>query len=468
MLTCSIKFYSDYSMEASHHSTDFIQLLISNGAEVYAVGGAVRDKLFNQIHKTTRKIKDYDLLVRCLEISQIMTLLKPYGKIKEVGDAFGIIVFHHRKLNEIFEIALPRIEKSTGHTYKDFVIEANPHVSLELDLSRRDSTINAIAHRIFSLDDLFSSTIDEKFLCDPFCGREDITKKVWKTVGDAYKRFYEDPTRILRAIRQCSTMDLTLDDLTMRTIIDEKILLKNIKDNSLTRLSSELVKMIMGDYFGKWIRFLFESGIGSCLGLDYKDSDIDFVSNAISRIPHHDIHYVSKIAIVLLPLGTCAEEWILKYQLSAAQSFDAKYIDTLIKIISLVPKINSMLEHNGSSNLTKLQMRQLIQNVQQPQYDFYATKILLDTYICYHNHGHEMIELFNAEKNIILRPQFVVLSGLQISTIIKEKTKFTNPKNIGIVKQWLFDQITNSFVDNVASDLETHFIANIDTIDFTT
>ena len=455
-------------MESSHHSADFIQLLISNGAEVYAVGGAVRDKLFNQIHKTVLKIKDYDLLVRCLEISQIMTLLKPYGKIKEVGDAFGIIVFHHRKLNEIFEIALPRIERSTGHTYKDFVIEANPHVSLELDLSRRDSTINAIAHRIFSLDDLFSSTIDEKFLCDPFCGRDDITKKVWKTVGDAYKRFYEDPTRILRAIRQCSTMDLTLDDLTMRTIIDDKILLKNIKDNSLTRLSSELVKMIMGDYFGKWVRFLFESGIGSCLDLEYNDTDIDFVSDAISRIQHHDVHYVSKIAIVLLPLGIFAKAWITKYQLSAVQSFDAKYIDTLIKIINLVPEIKSMLEHGGLTNLTQLQMRQLIQNIQQPQYDFYATKFLLDTYICYHNHGHDMIPLFDVEKDIILGTQFVALTGPQILTIIKENTKFTHPKNIGIVKQWLFNQITNSFVDNVALDLETHLIANIDTIDFTT
>jgi tRNA nucleotidyltransferase/poly(A) polymerase len=468
MLTYSTIFYSDYSMDLFHNSTDFIQLLNLNGAEVYAVGGSVRDKLFNQIHKTALKIKDYDLLVRCLEISQIMKLLKPYGKIKEVGDAFGIIVFHHRKLNKIFEIALPRIERSTGHTYKDFVIEANPHVSLELDLSRRDSTINAIAHRIFSLDDMFSETIDEKLVYDPFCGREDIAKKVWKTVGDAYKRFYEDPTRILRAIRQCSTMDLTLDDLTMRTIIDDKILLKNIKDNSLTRLSSELVKMIMGDYFGKWVRFLFESGIGSCLGLDYKDSDIDFVSNAISRTLPHDIHYVSKIATILLPLGTFAEEWITKYQLSAAQSFDAKYIDTLIKIISLVPKINSMLEHNGSSNLTKLQMRQLIQNIQQPQYNFYATKFLLDTYICCYNSGHDMLSLFDAEKDIILGTQFVVLSGQQILTIIKENTKFTHPKNIGKAKQWLFDQITNSFVDNIASDLETHLIANIGTIDFTT
>ena len=61
--------------------------------------------------------------------------------------------------------------------------------SIELDLARRDFTMNAIA---------FHPT---RGIFDPFDGASDIEARTIRAVGDARKRFEEDPLRILRAAR---------------------------------------------------------------------------------------------------------------------------------------------------------------------------------------------------------------------------------------------------------------------------
>jgi tRNA nucleotidyltransferase (CCA-adding enzyme) len=65
-------------------------------------------------------------------------------------------------------------------------VHADPSVTLEDDLRRRDFTINAIAQR------------GDGTLVDPFGGVRDIEDRVLRHVGDA---FVEDPLRVLRAAR---------------------------------------------------------------------------------------------------------------------------------------------------------------------------------------------------------------------------------------------------------------------------
>jgi tRNA nucleotidyltransferase (CCA-adding enzyme) len=65
-------------------------------------------------------------------------------------------------------------------------VHANPDVTLEEDLTRRDFTMNAIAQSA------------DGQLIDPFNGQTDIQNKVIRHVGAA---FVEDPVRILRAAR---------------------------------------------------------------------------------------------------------------------------------------------------------------------------------------------------------------------------------------------------------------------------
>jgi len=84
------------------------------------------------------------------------------------------------------EYALGRTETKTGPGYRGFEVCADPDVTLEQDLARRDLTINAIAE-----------TKDGE-LVDPYGGQRDLKNLLLRHVSDAFR---EDPVRILRAAR---------------------------------------------------------------------------------------------------------------------------------------------------------------------------------------------------------------------------------------------------------------------------
>ena len=84
------------------------------------------------------------------------------------------------------EHALARTERKSGRGYRGFVVHADPAVTLEQDLERRDFTINAIAEDA------------DGGLVDPFGGVRDLEARVLRHVGPA---FVEDPLRVLRAAR---------------------------------------------------------------------------------------------------------------------------------------------------------------------------------------------------------------------------------------------------------------------------
>jgi tRNA nucleotidyltransferase (CCA-adding enzyme) len=90
-------------------------------------------------------------------------------------------VFLHPQTRE--EYALARTERKTAPGYHGFAFRADPDVTLEEDLSRRDLTINAIAM------DADGTVID------PCGGQADLRDRVLRHVGPA---FVEDPVRILR------------------------------------------------------------------------------------------------------------------------------------------------------------------------------------------------------------------------------------------------------------------------------
>jgi tRNA nucleotidyltransferase (CCA-adding enzyme) len=99
------------------------------------------------------------------------------------------------------EYALARTERKTAKGYHGFSFYTDAEVTLEMDLVRRDITINSIAARAidqratdgFSLDNLHLYE-----LTDPYNGQRDIQDKILRHVSLA---FAEDPVRILRLAR---------------------------------------------------------------------------------------------------------------------------------------------------------------------------------------------------------------------------------------------------------------------------
>lgn len=137
----------------------------------YLVGGAVRDSLLG------RPVSERDWVV----VGETPESLMAQG-FRRVGKDFP--VFLHPVTHE--EYALARTERKTAPGYRGFVVHAEPDVTLEQDLGRRDLTINAMA-----LD-------AEGRLIDPFGGGHDLEHRILRHVSPA---FGEDPVRILRLAR---------------------------------------------------------------------------------------------------------------------------------------------------------------------------------------------------------------------------------------------------------------------------
>jgi tRNA nucleotidyltransferase (CCA-adding enzyme) len=135
------------------------------------VGGAVRDALLGL------PVHDRDwVVVGATPHEMIASGYLPVGR--------DFPVFLHPQTRE--EYALARTERKTARGYHGFIFHAEPNISLEEDLARRDLTINAMAQT------------DDGRLIDPFAGQADLQKRLLRHVTVAFR---EDPVRILRVAR---------------------------------------------------------------------------------------------------------------------------------------------------------------------------------------------------------------------------------------------------------------------------
>ena len=139
--------------------------------QTYLVGGAVRDKLLKHPYH------EHDWVV----VGATPELLTNAGYLL-VGKDFP--VFLHPETKE--EYALARSERKVAKGYQGFEVCADPSITLEEDLLRRDLTINAIAEDA------------DGNLIDPYGGVQDIDNRILRHVSDA---FIEDPVRVLRLAR---------------------------------------------------------------------------------------------------------------------------------------------------------------------------------------------------------------------------------------------------------------------------
>ena len=139
--------------------------------QIYMVGGAVRDALLGL------PVTDHDwVVVGATPEEMLAAHYLPVGK--------DFPVFLHPQTRE--EYALARTERKTARGYQGFAFQADPDVTLEEDLARRDLTVNAIAQD------------EDGLLIDPFNGQGDLDRRVLRHVTLAFR---EDPVRILRLAR---------------------------------------------------------------------------------------------------------------------------------------------------------------------------------------------------------------------------------------------------------------------------
>ena len=158
---------------------DFAKKIHELGGTAYLVGGAIRDK-FRGVEAHDR---DY-----CVTGVEEKTFAETFPNAAKFGKSFPV---YSVEINEAFcEVAFARTERKIGTGYRGFEIKFAPNVTIEQDLFRRDTTINAMAIELLSGE-----------LVDPFGGREDVLNKKIRAVSE---HFTDDPVRALRAARQAA------------------------------------------------------------------------------------------------------------------------------------------------------------------------------------------------------------------------------------------------------------------------
>ena len=169
--------------------------------KIFLTGGAVRDELLG------RKVRDRDYIILDADKEHLIKMnYEPVG--------VGFEVFLHPKTKDEYTLAVGN--------------------NLELELKRRDLTINSIAQNI-----------ESKEYSDPFNGLEDIKAKVLRHTSES---FADDPIRLLRLARfktqlpefvihkdtQQLIKNLSMEENLFSSIAGERFLLELTKALSLS------------------------------------------------------------------------------------------------------------------------------------------------------------------------------------------------------------------------------------------
>ncbi len=209
-----------------------------HGYQAYIVGGFVRDYLLG--------IESNDI--------DITTSATP-KEIKEIfadaclpQNAYGSVTIIYKHIN--FEITTFRREANYQDNRRPSTV-IYVH-QLEVDLRRRDFTINAIC-----MD-------RNRNIIDPLNGREDLKLHLINTINDAQQSFQDDALRILRAIRFATILDFSLSNEVKEAILQTKYLLKNI---SYDRKKSELNRIFGSLNILKGIKMISDLGLEEPLEL---------------------------------------------------------------------------------------------------------------------------------------------------------------------------------------------------------
>lgn len=239
-------------------SQDTIDEILQRG-RIYEVGGVVRDRFLSQ----ERPVKDRDYLVTGIVYDDLTNLLQRFGKVDLVGRSFGVIKFtqHRKSGSHTFDISLPRREHSTGVGHKEFAVTFDPTIPVEVDLTRRDFTINAMAW-----------ALDSNQLVDPLHGLSDLKSKQIRMTSE--ESFTEDPLRMLRAIQFAGRFEFKIEPKTFTAMQRHASLIESV---SAERIAEELNKLLtLAKHSSDGFRLMHDSGLlvyilpelEACVGVD--------------------------------------------------------------------------------------------------------------------------------------------------------------------------------------------------------
>ena len=197
-----------------------IDILNKNGFEAFVVGGCVRDSIIGLTPH------DWDICTNAKpeEIKKCFANFNTFDSGIKHG-TISIVID-----GEVYEVTTYRIDGAYSDNRRPDSVTFTSDITK--DLARRDFTVNAMAYN------------EQYGLLDPYGGRNDLSEKIIRCVGNPDFRFNEDALRIIRALRFASVYDFVIENETSKSICKNVDLLKNI---AVERISVEFNKLLCGN-----------------------------------------------------------------------------------------------------------------------------------------------------------------------------------------------------------------------------
>jgi poly(A) polymerase len=214
------------------------------GHRLYLVGGTVRDLLMTTDVESLRADMDFDATTTARPEETKKLVADIADAVWTQGEKFGTIGLQIK--GRSYEITTHRAEAYSPDSRKPEVQYGD---SIEVDLSRRDFTINAMALEL---------TSDAPTLVDPYGGVDDLMNRVLRTPLSPEESFSDDPLRMLRAARFISQLEVAPDS-SLTTAV--KAMAERLKIVSAERIRHELDRLMVTDHPSHGLWFLIDTGL---------------------------------------------------------------------------------------------------------------------------------------------------------------------------------------------------------------
>ncbi|HOQ04536.1 MAG TPA: CCA tRNA nucleotidyltransferase [Anaerohalosphaeraceae bacterium] len=233
-----------------------LKRLRQEGYQALFAGGCVRDYLLG------RHPKDYDVVTDAVP-DQIIPLFR---KTLKIGARFGVV---------IVILEGKQVEVATFRTESDYQDGRHPEkvefATAKEDALRRDFTING----------MFFDPISRQTL-DFVGGREDLQKKIIRTIGNPDERFGEDYLRLLRAVRFAVQLDFDIEEQTWQAVCRHA---PKIRQISPERIAMELEQILTHPNRARGARLLNDSGLAQTIFTGFEEPCRLFGGKMLRHLP---------------------------------------------------------------------------------------------------------------------------------------------------------------------------------------
>lgn len=302
---------------------------VAAGRRLYLVGGIVRDLFADPSAVSDAGQLDLDLTTDARP-DEVRRIIGPVVEnLWTQGELFGTIAAHVG--GRLVEITTHRAEAYDPGSRKPAVVFSD---DVEVDLSRRDFTVNAMAIEL---------TSDRPRVLDPFGGLADLRGRRLTTPLSAAESFSDDPLRMLRAARFVARLDMTPDPEVVGAMAT---MAERIGVVSPERISVELDKLLEAPDPGAGLLLLIDSGVADRF---LPELARPVVAGVVAAPPDA----ATRLAVVLAGVGADGARRRLR-----AQRRSRAEIDRVVRLVQVATTVQSL--GDAGSRVSDGEIRRLV------------------------------------------------------------------------------------------------------------